>query len=135
MKIVDFFYYYFVRWITKMREKKQVRMEIIPFQAASGIAFSLLFYSMSIERIINFIVFDTNKSYIPGIVFISIPLVVGGLLDYIYMNRGRYLKIQERSDPKFGVSDKAGRMIAMFTFIFAPIFMVLSAIILYSLST
>ena len=95
---------------------------------------SLLFYLLGFESIFNFFVFGNQKStHIPGVVFMSTPLVVGGLLDYIYMKRGRFLKIQERSDPKFGVSDKAGRMIAMFTFIFAPIFMILTVIILYSL--
>ena len=134
MKILDFFYYYFVRMITKMREKKQVRMEIIPFQAASGIGFSLLCYLFSLESIFNFFVFGDQKStHIPNVVFMSIPFIVGGVLDYVYIKKGRYLKIQERNDPKFGISDKAGRMIALFTFIFAFISVILTVIILYLL--
>ena len=132
MKLLDFLFYFFVRLITVMRIRK-FKMERIPDQAAYSITICISLWIITINGIIDFCLFDTFKSKIPNIIFVIISILIYFLIRYIYIIKGRYNKLLEKNDPKFNISDKAGRIIVIIVFASSFLLLGFIAIILHSL--
>ena len=128
MKIIDFLYYYLVMWFKK---RGKVIDPIARPAFALGIC-SLLWF-MTIDGIIEYVLFNTFKTRIPKIIPVILGIAIIYFLEYIYVKRKRYYLILERDDPKFNVSDKSGMIISIIFVLFSLAFLMLTAIILHGI--
>ena len=132
MKILDFLFYYLVR-LFDVTDSKHIKFKSHPDQAAYVLTICSGFWLILINGVIEYFIFDTLKSKIPTFIFIIIGLLLYFVYRDIYIKKGRYNLILERSDPKFNVSDKAGRIIVVIVVFSSLLLLMLSAIILHSI--
>lgn len=132
MKTLDFLFYYFVRWF-EISDRRPVKTKSYPDQAVYTLAICSIFWMLLIDLIFDFIVFNTFKSKIPNLIFIVIGLGLYFLYRHIYIKKGRYNFILEKSDPKFNVSDKTGRIITLMVFFSSLLILMFTTIILHSI--
>jgi hypothetical protein len=133
MKIFDFLFYYFVQWF-EVSDRRKVKTISYQDQAAYALAICSILYILLINSILEYILFNTFKSKIPNLIFIAIGLMLYFLYRYIYLKKERYKLINEMSDPKFNVSDRAGRIITLIVFFTSLLILLLTAIILHSIN-
>ncbi len=130
MKILDFLFYYLVRWF-QVIDRRKTKNVPYPDQVSYALAICCLFWLQLIDAVIEYFLFKTFVSKISKFVFIAFGILMYFLFRHIYINNGRYDKILEMSDPKFNVTDKTGRVIAVLVFIFSCLFFFLTAILLH----
>ena len=130
MKILDFLFYYLARWF-QVIDRRKTKTVSYPDQVSYTLAICCLFWLLLIDGVIEYFLFKTFDSKISKFVFIALGILVYFLFRHIYINNGRYDKILEMSDPKFNVTDKTGRIIAVLVFVFSFLILFLSAILLH----
>jgi len=131
MKTLDFLFYFFVRWfqVSDRRTKKTVSYAD---QAAYALTICSIFWVLFLDLVFDFVVFKTFKSKIPNVIFIIVGLLIYLIYRHIYIKKGRYNRILERSDPKFNVSDKTGRIIAVAVAFSSLLILMLTTIVLHN---
>ena len=132
MKTLDFLFYYFVR-LFEVTDRRPVKTKSYPDQAAYALTICSTLWLILVNGVLEYVLFDTFKSKIPNLIFIVIGLGLYFLYRHIYIKKGRYNLILEKSDPKFNISDKAGRIIAVIVFFSSLLILMLTAIILHSI--
>ena len=132
MKALDFLFYYLARWfvLTDRRKKKTIPY---PDQVAYSITICLLIYLFTIDEIIEYFLFHTFDSKIPLMAFVAVAMAIYFMLRHVYIIKGRYNLILEKNDHKFGVSEKAGIIIALVVFFSSVIVMILTTLILHKI--
>jgi hypothetical protein len=132
MKVIDFLFYYLARLmeITDRRKKKTVPY---PDQVSYAISISSAVWIVVFDGIIEYYLFDSFVSKIPIIVYLSLTMFEYFWLRRIYIKKGRYERLLEMEDPKFGVSDKVGITIATVVFFLPLVALFFTALILHSI--
>ncbi len=120
MKILDFLMYYFSHWL-ESTDRRKIKTVSYLDQSAYALTICSILYLLLIERIFEFILFNTFQFKMPIIIFVLIGLFIYFIFRHIYITKGRYNQILKKRDPKFSVSEKLGRTIAIIVFI-SPLF-------------
>ncbi|UBM61599.1 hypothetical protein LA303_09245 [Candidatus Sulfidibacterium hydrothermale] len=130
MKALDFLFYYLAHWleISDRRKKKTVSY---PDQVSYAISISSAVWIVIFDGIIEYYMFDSFVSKIPLVVFLAVTIFQYFWLKRIYIKRGRYQKLLEMADPKFGVTDKVGEIIAIVIFFLPLVVLFFTALILH----
>ncbi len=132
MKVLDFLFYYLARLIeiTDRRKKKTVSY---PDQVSYAISISTAVWIVVFDGIVEYYLFGSFVSKIPLIVFLSFTIFQYFFLRRIYIKKGRYEKLLEMDDPKFGVTDKVGVTIATVVFFLPLVVLFFTALILHNI--
>ncbi|MFN5628173.1 MAG: hypothetical protein ACK48W_02700 [Bacteroidota bacterium] len=115
MKIIDFLFFYLVRWFEK-RQQKFKRIDPIE-KTVYGLGIASVLWILCIDMIIEFYVLKTFSSVIPNFIFVIVALLFMWLYKYIYITKERYKQILERHETGFGVLEKTGIAISI-SFVF-----------------
>ncbi|MEI6821287.1 MAG: hypothetical protein WCL51_05095 [Bacteroidota bacterium] len=132
MIILDFLFYYLVLF-TKNIDRRTVKTVSYPEHVSYLLGILLLIWLMTINGVIEFFLFNTFISKVPGLIFIILALLFMALLRYIYIKKGRFNRIMEKSEPRFKVSDKTGIIISVSFFFSSVAIFMLTAVILHKL--
>ena len=130
MKIFDFLFYYLVNWYDWL-DPKSKKFKSHKDQAAYVITIIIFLYMLIIDIIVEYWSVVSFSSKIPLYVYVAICLFAYLILRYIYITKGRYDQILKMSDPKFSISEKAGRIIALIIFFFPFPVLVFVALLLH----
>jgi len=131
MRTFDFLFYYLVNFFDET-DKKHVKFKSHLDQAAYVLTICSGLWVILINGIFEYVLFDTFKSKIPTYIFIIIGVLLYFVYRHIYIKKGRYNQILERSDPKFNVSDKTGRIIAVAVAFSSLLILMLTTIVLHN---
>lgn len=128
MRIIDFLFYYLVKWF-EQRQQKFKRINPIE-KTVYGLGISTLLWILCFDMIIEYFVLTSFKSIIPNYVFVIAALFFMWLFKSIYITKGRYKRILETHKQGFGVSERTGITISIiFLFLSLLIPMVLAVIL------
>ena len=115
MKILDFLFFFLVKWFEKRQQKFR---RIDPIERTSyGLGIATMLWIMCIDTVIEYYLFDSFKSIIPNFIFVFAGLLFMWFYKYIYINKERFKRILETREQGFGVSEKTGIAISI-TFVF-----------------
>ena len=132
MIILDFIFHFFVRWF-QVSDRRKVKKVTYTDQASYAITICLLVWLILLNAIIEYFLFNTFKSKIPSFAFIILGVLIYFIFRYVYIINNRYSKIMQLNDPKFGISDKSGRIVVLILFFSSFIVFYLTAIVLHNL--
>ena len=132
MIILDFLFYYLVLF-TKNIDRRTIKTVSYPEHVSYLLGILLLIWLMTINGVIEFFLFNTLISKVPGPIFIILALLFMALLRYIYIKKRRFNRIMEKSEPRFKVSDKTGIIISVSFFFSSVAIFMLTAVILQKL--
>ena len=127
MKIIDFLFYYLVKWFEK-RQQKFKRIDPIE-KACYGLGISVLLWLMCFDMVVEYFVLESFKSIIPNYVFIIVALFFMWLFKYIYITKGRYKSVLETNEDGFNVSEKTGITISII-FVFLSLLIPMAIVVL-----
>ncbi len=130
MKILDFFMYYFSRWL-EFTDRRKKKATSYPDQSAYALTISLGMWIEIVDFVTEYFLFGTYISKIPLLLLVVVSMSFYFLLRYIYITKRRYDQILKMSDPKFSISEKAGRIIALIIFFFPFPVLVFVALLLH----
>jgi len=125
MKVIDFLFFYFVHWFKKRKNIKEPIERTLYVLSICSILW--LFF---LNNIIEYFLFNTLKSKIPGFIFVICAIIFYYLFKYIYVYKRRYYMILDRSNLEFNVSNKTGITISLIFFISSFIIPLLTVTIL-----
>jgi hypothetical protein len=111
MKILDFLFYYLVKWFKK-RQQKFKRIDPIE-KTCYGIGITALLWLMCFDMVIEYFVLKSFKSIIPNYVFVIVALFFMWLFKYIYITKERDKDVLETNEDGFNVSEKTGITISI----------------------
>lgn len=132
MKILDFLFYYLVRWFNLV-DRRKIKTVSYPDQVSYALAICFVFWLMTMDGLTEFIIFHSFSPKIPVYVFVVIALLFYVLLRYVYIKKKRYNLILDKTQPIFNVSDKTGITIAIITFFSGILTFMAVAIIIHSI--
>ena len=132
MKIIDFLFYYLVKWFEK-RQQKFKRIDPIE-KTTYGLGIAVLLWILCVDMIVEYFIFKSFKSIIPNYVFVLLALFFMWLFRYIYITKKRYLSILETNEQGFGVSEKTGITISVIFVFFSLLIPMAITILLHKMN-
>jgi hypothetical protein len=127
MKIIDFIFYYLIKWFEK-RQQKFKRIDPIE-KTCYGLGISVLLWLMCFDMVVEYFVLKSFKSIIPNYVFVIVAIFFMWLFKYIYITKGRYKSVLETNEDGFNVSEKTGITISII-FVFLSLFIPMALAVL-----
>ena len=132
MKIIDFLFYYLVKWFEK-RQQKFKRIDPIE-KTTYGLGIAVLLWILCVDMIVEYFIFKSFKSIIPNYVFVLLALFFMWLFRYIFITKKRYLRILETNEQGFGVSEKTGITISVIFVFFSFLIPMAITILLHKMN-
>lgn len=111
MKILDFLFYYLVKWFEK-RQQKFKRIDPVE-KTVYGLGIATILWIMCFDSILEYYLFKSFKSIIPNFIFVIVALFFIWLYKFIYITKGRHKYILETYKQGFVASEKTGITISI----------------------
>jgi hypothetical protein len=133
MVILDFLFFYLVRWFKISDRRKRKTVSSYPDQTSYVLSICLGLWLMTICLTSQYLIFHTFKSKIPNYVFIILTLLIYLAIRQIYIVNKRYDLILKHRSYGESISFNAGMTISLVFFFSGILSLIIMAIVLHSL--
>jgi|SRR5579872_418944 len=132
MIVLDFLFYYLVRWF-EVSDRRKVKTVSYADQTSYVLSICLGLWLMTISLTLQYFIYHSFKSKIPNYIFIVLILLIYLAIRHIYIVKKRYDYISKNGNYGETISTKAGMAISLTFFCSGILSLIIMAVVLHSL--